>query len=118
MNKKIIKLLPMLIIVAAATWLLVKVAFTETSLMNKHIVGLVLLAVTITTQLFNEKYGYWVTGLLLTIGTFSFATFTPSVYSFHLGRLSFDLLCLPTLVLFLFIHRNEILYWVREIKDL
>ena len=114
--KRIIKLLPLIILIIATAILLITVTITDTSLVKYHIVGLVLLAIAITTQIFNEKMGYQFTGGVLLIGTFAFAAFTPTIFTFNISIVSIDLLCFPTLIIYIFVHRNELPDWIEELR--
>jgi hypothetical protein len=112
---KIIKLSP-LIVLLIAIYLLITVSMTDVSLVKWHIVGLVLLAIAITIQIFHEKYGYWLTAFLLIIGTFSFAALTPIIFYFGIGSIRFDPLFLLTSILFAIVHRRDIPDWIQEIR--
>jgi hypothetical protein len=114
--KRIIKLLPLFILIIATAILIITVMTTDTSLVKYHIVGLVLLAIAITTQIFNEKIGYQVTGGMLLIGTFTFAAFTPTIFTFNISILKIDLLCFPTLIIYIYVHRNELPAWITELR--
>jgi hypothetical protein len=95
---KIAKLSPLIILLVTTLYLLGTVLLTNIALNKWHIVGLVLLGIATTTQIFDEKYGYWMTALLLIFGTFSFAALTPSIFTFGIGALEFDLFFLPVMI--------------------
>ena len=113
---RIIKLSPLIVLLIAAVYLLITVSVTDASLVKWHIIGLVLLAITITTQISHEKYGYWMTAFLLIMGTFSFAALTPTIFYFGIGPIHFDPLFLLTTILFTVVHRREIPDWIHEIR--
>lgn len=112
---KIIRLLPLIILLVATVVLLISILTNTVLLMQEHIVGLVLLSIAVTSQILNERIGYQVTGGLLLIGTFAFAAFTPTIYTFYFRagalKVSFDYLCLVTLLIYIFVHRNELPKW-------
>ena len=114
--KRTIKLSPLIVLVIAAIYLLITVSVTDVFLVKWHIAGLVLLAIAIAAQIFHEKYGYWITALLLIIGTFSFAALTPTIFYFGIGAIHFDPLFLLTTILFATVHRREIPDWIHEIR--
>ena len=115
-KEKIIKLSPLIVLLIATAHLLITVLTTDIALDKWHIFALVFLGIVTTTQVFNEKYGYWLTAMLLIFGTFSFAALTPSIFTFRIGPVHFDLLFLPTLILFVIVHRNEIPDWIHEVR--
>ena len=118
-SSKIVKLLPLIILLASTLVLLLSVLTNEVLLMKQHIVGLVLLGIALIAQVINERIGYQVTGGLLLIGTFAFAAYTPAIYTFYLRagslKVSFDYLCLVTLVIYIFVHRKEIPEWISSL---
>src|SRR5687767_3872222 len=116
-KEKIMKLSPLVVLLVATVHLLITVLVTNITLVKWHIVGLVFLGIATTAQIFNEKYGYWVTALLLIFGTFSFAALTPWIFTFGIGPVQFDLLFVPTTILFVIVHRNEIPDWIHELKS-
>ena len=115
-KEKIIKLSPLIVLLVATIHLLITILVTDITLVKWHIVGLVFLGIATTTQIFNEKYGYWMTAMLLVFGTFSFAALTPWIFTFGIGPIQFDLLFLPTTILFIIVHRNEIPDWIQELR--
>lgn len=117
MAKKLIKLLPLIMMWIAMVCLLLSMSIWSVALVKSHIVGLVFLAIATTTQVFNTKYGYFMTGLLLVIGTFSFAALTPWIVTFGIGPVKFDIFFVLTTLVFVVIHRNEIPDWIRELKS-
>ena len=117
MNKeKLIKLSPLIVLLIASAHLLITVFTTDITLIKWHIIGLIFLGIATTTQIFNEKYGYWMTAMLLMFGTFSFAALTPWIFTFGIGPVQFDLLFLPTMILYVIVHRNEIPDWIHELR--
>jgi hypothetical protein len=100
-KNKIVRLLPLIVLLIAATCLLITILITDITLIKGHIVGLVFLTIATTIQIFNEKYRYWLTAMLLIFGTFSFAALTPSIVTIGIGIIQIDLLFLPTLILLL-----------------
>jgi hypothetical protein len=115
-KEKIIKSTPLIVLLVATAYLLITVLTTDITLVKWHIVGLVFLGIATTAQMFNEKYGYWMTAMLLIFGTFSFAALTPWIFTFGIGPVQFDLLFLPTTILFIIVHRNEIPDWIHELR--
>jgi hypothetical protein len=115
MNQRMLKLFPLIILTTATLYLLLRVFTTNVALDKFNTVAFVFLGIAIVTQIFNEKYGYWITGFLLILGMFSLAAFTPTIYYFKMGIIQLDLFSLPTLILFLVLHRKELPDWIHEI---
>jgi len=120
-SRKLIKLLPLLIVVACSLFLLWMAATNSVSLVKKQIAGLALLAITVILQFINTKAGFIATGILLFIGAFAFITFTPAIHTstirFHSLSVNFDEYCLPVFILYLVIHRKEIPGWIAELRS-
>jgi hypothetical protein len=119
MNKtRIVKLLPLAILVGSIVIVLISVLNSEIILINQQIIGLSLLSINLLVQFYNEKIGYQLTGLLLLLGTLTFAAFTPSIYTVYFKiselKISFDYFCFAILILYIFVHRNELLIWIGE----
>lgn len=117
MNKKIVNLLPLIMLLAAAIYLLLSVLISNVVLVKWHIVGLVFLAIATTAQVFNARYGYFFTALLLIFGTFSFAALTPWIVTFGIGPIQFDLFFVLATLVFVVVHRNQIPDWIRELRS-
>ena len=117
MKKSIlVKLLPLIFLVITTIYLLVTIAMTNTVLMNSHVIGLVLLGMVIVTQIFSMKYGYWSTAFLLLLGTFSIASFTPTIFYFRIGVIKIDLVVLFISIIFSIVHSKEIPDWLNELR--
>jgi hypothetical protein len=111
--QKTIKLSPLIILLIATVYLLISVIATNVVLVKGHIVGLILIAIAITAQFFDDKYGYWLTGFLLIVTTFSFAAFTPTIYSLGIGPAKIDPLGFLTAIVYAIVHRRDIPNWIK-----
>ena len=122
MNKsKIIKLIPLIVLILATIVLLISAITGTIVLMKQHIIGLALLAIAGLVQALNGKTGYQITGVILLIGAFAFAAFTPTIYTFYFRiaslKISFDYFCIATLFIYIFIHRKELPVWISELVN-
>ncbi|WP_160711360.1 hypothetical protein [Chitinophaga solisilvae] len=115
-RERFVKLLPLIVVVLTAIYLLFSVWQNRIVLQKPHIAGLVALNIVIIVQIINEKAGYYLTLFMLALGTLSAIAFTPTIFTFYIGLFSLDLFCLPVLLIFLVIHRRLVADIFREPK--
>jgi len=111
-KKKLLKLLPLGILIGAELFLLGTVALTNVVFMRAHIVGLVMLGIVTAIQFFNEEIGYKATAILLLLGTFAVAAFTPTIFTVSVGVIRFDVFCVMVLPVYAFVHRHTLPDWI------
>jgi hypothetical protein len=112
---KLVKLLPLLTLALATIILLFTTMITDIVQVKEHLVGLVFLAIVIGIQAFNTKMGYQATGVVLLISTFAFAGYTSTIFFVRIGIITIDLFCLLILLIYLVIHRNQVLDWILDL---
>lgn len=121
MKNRIIKLLPLIIILISSLITLVYALTNEIVLVKWQIVGLVLTAIAFIAQIFNPKLGYIITGFVLIIGLFAFASFTPVINttSFRAGslKITIDSLSIIVLLIYILVHRKELPQWIKELQN-
>jgi hypothetical protein len=83
--KKIIKSLPLLILVLMVSYCLYTVATTNIILVDKHYLGIGLVIISVVLVFFKPKIGMYLTGIALFLGTMNFVAYTAVIDTYSFG---------------------------------
>jgi hypothetical protein len=81
------------------------------SLTSKHYINFVLLGLACLGQFAKNPVRYLITGLLLVVGVFLNAAFTPSIYSLNIGVVSLSISFLFLLFYFFVVNYKSVSDW-------
>lgn len=107
-KKQLIKILPLLILIATSIISLVIVLSTNVIISQPHFIGLALLLASIIGYFFNIKIGAILSLITVLAGLFTLAAFTTTIVYFSIGSLKMDVFCLGVLIVFIFCYNKEI----------
>lgn len=89
--------------------------FNVDRLVKEHYINFALCSIALLAQKIKKPDCYLMTLLLLFVGFFGRASFTPWVAYTQIGALTFSTLYLPLIIYFFAINRSEVLYWIASL---